>query len=66
MAVRTVASIIIKILLVSGHVGVHINISSHNGVVEGIKGLSRTYVCNVQTFTVCHRSSDLIYHPVLM
>ena len=36
MAVTTVPSVIMKILLVSGHVGMHIFIPLHNRVVEWI------------------------------
>ena len=34
---------------------------SHNEVVEGIWGLSCTFV---RMFTFCHHSSDLIYYPI--
>ena len=45
-------------------------IPSHNKVVEGIYGLSRTYVCEyVRTYVrsfvrMFTRSSDLIYYPI--
>ena len=47
MAVRTVLSVIMKILLVTGHVGMHIFIPLHNRVVEWLHEGSVLYLCTL-------------------